>query len=145
MCAENPNGPVQLVSKSYFYNDLDEGNYSFQPWKKDRCDTSIMFEGGNLDETAYKKHLEKKNRAQLELENDTKYAKEGVCIVLCQNLYSVQAVKCYPSLKASSSYLKTKQFYYNFTIYNVASQEAKCYWFNEAQANLHPQITLLLE
>lgn len=60
VCAENPNGPVQPVSKSYFYNHLDEGNYSFQPWKKDRCDKCIMFEEGHLAETAYQNHLEKK-------------------------------------------------------------------------------------
>lgn len=73
------------------------------------------------------KHLEKK-KTRLELENDSKNAIEGACIVLCQD---VQAVKCCPSLNASALYYKTKLCCHNFTIYNVASQEAKCYWFNE--------------
>lgn len=63
VCAENSNGPIQPVSKSYFYNYLDEGNYSFQPWKKDRCDKCIMFEEGHLAETAKPKALGEKKQS----------------------------------------------------------------------------------
>lgn len=73
-----------------------------------------------------------KNRAREEKANEAK-AENGTHFVVCQD---VQSVKVCPSLNASALYYKTKLCCHNFTIYNLATHDAVCYWFTESQADL---------
>lgn len=133
LCKENEAGPVHPVSRCTFDKLISELNLSFQQPKKDRCDKCIMFEVGSLTEEQYKKHIDAKNRAREEKDYDKKKAIEGSAVVLTMD---VQAVKVCPSLNASALYYKTKLCCHNFTIYDLASHAATCYWFNETQTDL---------
>ncbi|XP_044750002.1 uncharacterized protein LOC123310551 [Coccinella septempunctata] len=103
----------------------------FSP-RKDQCDLCFMFKNGNLAEEDYKKHIEAKNAARIEKKNDKAQALEGKCHVITMD---VQAVKLSPQIPASTLYYKTKLCCHNFTVYDVATKEVVCYWYNETQAD----------
>lgn len=48
----------------------------------------------------------------------------------------VQAVKCSLVLNASALYYKTTLSVHNFKMYNLATDEAANYWWNEAESDL---------
>lgn len=64
---------------------------------------------------------------------DKEKASRGECIVLCMDL---QAVKVAPTLNATKIYFRTKLGCHNFTIYNVTSHQATCFWFTEIDNGL---------
>lgn len=92
-----------------------------------------MYEVGNLSEEEYQAHIAKKEMARVEKDADTQKAMEGKCLVITMD---VQSVKVTPSLNASALYYKTKLTCHNFTIFNNANHDTKCYWFDESQADL---------
>lgn len=47
----------------------------------------------------------------------------------------LQAVKLAPYLQAGAFYYKTKLCVHNFTVYNMTTHDATCYWFTEDQSN----------
>lgn len=133
ICQEHETGPVHHISRCAFDNYVSKLNLSFQQPKKDRCDECIMYEVGNITQQQYDSHINKKNKAREEKERDKQQAIDGTAIVLTMDL---QAVKVCPSLNASAVYYKTKLCCHNFSIYDLASHNVSCYWFNETQAEL---------
>ncbi|KAF2891460.1 hypothetical protein ILUMI_14713, partial [Ignelater luminosus] len=57
----------------------------FNP-KKDRCDTCVQYESGNLNEEEYKIHRQEKARAQEEKAKDKEKAQNGRCHVIVMDL-----------------------------------------------------------
>lgn len=97
------------------------------------CDTCSSYNTGNLNETDYQTHINLKNRARKEKEDDKKKAAAGEFILLTMDL---EAVKVCPFLTASALYFKTKLTCHNFTVYNLITRHCKCYWFDETAADL---------
>lgn len=132
LCLGHVDKPIP-VSRFTFDQMITKQNLAFQLPKKDRCDICCMFEVKNLDDVAYNVHIEKKQEARSEKENDKKNAQEKNFLVFTQDL---QAVKVCPSLNASALYYKTKLCNHNFTMYDLTSHKARCYWFSEADVDL---------
>lgn len=108
-------------------------NIAIHQLKKDMCDTCMTYQIGNLSEHDYQQHISRKNTARQEKEKDKKDALEHKYIVLNVDL---QAVKVCPFLTASAVYYKTKLALHNYSVYNVTTHHATCYWFAETEADL---------
>lgn len=103
----------------------------FHP-RKDQCNDCFKYKNKNLSEEVYDKHVKLKNRAREEKNIDKENAKLGHCFVLTMD---VQAVKLCPHIPANALYYKTKLCCHNFTIYNIATHECTCYWYDEINAD----------
>lgn len=108
-------------------------NLSLYQIKKDKCDLCTQYEVGNINEEEWNKHITRKNRARLEKIKDKEAALEKKYRLLTMDL---QAVKVCPSLQASAIFFKTKLSCHNFTVYDLASHHATCFWFTETDADL---------
>lgn len=125
--------PIKPLSTFTFYKVIESENLAFQQPKKDRCDTCVANDAGLVSEEVYNDHVNLKERARHEKRLDKDRAIEGTHFVITQD---VQAVKVCPSLNASALYFKTKLACHNFSVYDMKSGSARCYWFNETQADL---------
>lgn len=81
----------------------------------------------------YEEHTKRKNKARLEKETDKKKATSGEFILLSMDL---ESVKVCPWLTASALYFKTKLTCHNFTVYDLITHQATCYWSDEIAADL---------
>lgn len=64
---------------------------------------------------------------------DKERAIRGDCYTFTVDL---QSVKLAPYLRTSSMYYKTKLCVYNYTVYNLADNRVRCYWFTEVDTDL---------
>lgn len=133
-CQENDK---EFLSRRTFNNEFLRSNPSLYMPKKGQCDFCCSFKVGNVTEQAWKEHIDLKNRAREEKSADKASAIEGVCHVLTQD---VQAVKMAPSLQASALYFKTKLCVHNFTTFNLANHDVRCYWFDESNGGLEASV-----
>lgn len=129
-CREHQRTPLsrQVFSKAFKLKNL-----SLHQTKKDRCDTCVSHEAGNLTEDEWLLHINQKNRAREEKSADKNRAIQNECITLCMDL---QSVKLAPNISASAIFFKTKLCCYNFTIYDLKSHRATCFWFTEVDSDL---------
>lgn len=132
-CTHDENYQLEPLSRHSFDKVGKELNVGFSLPKKDMCDTCISYGTKNLSEEEYNIHILRKNEARSEKEKDKSKGEKGECVVLTQDL---QAVKVCPILNASALYYKTKLCCHNFTVFDLNTRNAKCYWFDETQANL---------
>lgn len=108
----------------------------FHP-KKDQCDDCCSHKTGNITDEEYAQHVLKKDRARKEKDTDKGIAQSGACHVFTQD---VESVKLAPYLQASAIYYKTKLCVHNFTLYNLATKEVMCYWFDESNSTLEASV-----
>lgn len=120
------------ANRTTFNKYFKEMNLAIFHPRKDRCDVCVKFEVGNLPEAEYLLHVNKKNMAQNEKIADKKDAENGSCHVICMD---VQAAKLCPKTLAGSMYYKTKLTCHNFTVYNLKTKDATCFWFDETAAD----------
>jgi hypothetical protein len=124
---------IKPLSRGSLSNLFREMNLSIHPIKKDRCDVCIQHEVGQISDEARNSHIKLKNRARLEKSNDKILAERKQCRVLTMD---VEAVKVSPFIQASAAYFRMKLCCHNFTIYDLASWEVVCFWFDETAADL---------
>lgn len=124
---------ISHLSRQVFDTVVSEKNISIFHPKKDACDICIKYNIGNLKEEEYRKHIDRKELARCEKNEDKKRAEKGECIVLTAD---VQAVKLAPFFNASALYYKTKLCVHNYTVFDLTSHDATCYWWNESQGEL---------
>lgn len=128
-CGQNGKKPL---SKSMLMESVRSLNISIFIPRKDQCNDCFKFKSGNLSQQDYDKHVSLKNRARAEKEADKESAKSGNCTTLTMD---VQAVKLCPSIPANALYYKTKLNCHNFTVYDIATHECTCYWYDEITAD----------
>ncbi|OXA41429.1 hypothetical protein Fcan01_23893 [Folsomia candida] len=104
----------------------------FSP-KKDQCGLCTSHPFGQISDEEYKLHIDKKNNARDEKIKDKCSAAGNQCHVITMD---VESVKLSPILKASALYYKTKLVVHNFTLYNLNTREATCYWWDETEGEL---------
>lgn len=121
------------MSQNSLTKMLKKKNISLYKPKKDECDICCQYNEKNLTEEKWQEHQHQKDRAREEKINDKNESLKGVKHVLTMDL---QAVKVCPSIMASAVYFKTKLCVHNFTMYNLATRQCTCYWFDETQADL---------
>lgn len=131
-CKDNDK-KTYIVSFPIFDDMLTQMNISLYKPKKDKCDVCCSFETNNINEMDYKNHLERKDRARKEKEDDKAKALRGETYTL---VVDVQAVKICPVINASAIYYKMKLNCHNFTVYNLATHQSTCYWWNETEGDL---------
>lgn len=134
---DRSNGVNKLKSTSlsygYFcdlFKELKLGLY--QP-RKDRCDTCVAYENGNITEKEYNDHILQKNRARKEKDDDKKKAIAGEARVF---VWDVEAVKLAPQNKSGILYYKSKLKNHNFSIYDLKSTDCTNNWWNEADGGM---------
>lgn len=109
---------------------LSNENISIYQNKKYQCNVCCSYKSGNIPEDQWQAHTKKKDDARKEKEKDKNDAIAGFQIALPMDF---QAVKLTPFICANAFYNKTKLACHNFTICNMATKEATCYWFSEDQ------------
>lgn len=124
---------VGKVSRFTFDSVFQEQNLSLFSPRKDQCDLCCAHQAGNLAEEDYVKHIEGKNRARTEKNQDKEKAASNLAHVFTQDL---QAVKLAPFTKASAFYYRKKLNVHNFTMYNLQTHKVVCYWFDETATDL---------
>ncbi|KAK4874640.1 hypothetical protein RN001_014000 [Aquatica leii] len=97
------------------------------------CDVCVSYKEKNIIETEYNAHIKRKDRAKTEKQHDKDKGQAGEVTLLTIDL---EAVKVCPYLTASTLYFKTKLNCHNYTVYNLVTQHATCYWFDETASNL---------
>ncbi|CAG9763518.1 unnamed protein product [Ceutorhynchus assimilis] len=128
-CQENEKKPLSAKTLTKMAEEMNLA--LFRP-RKDQCDICFKYKNGNLSEMDYSEHINMKNSARKEKEEDKKKALEGQCNVIVMD---VQSVKLAPQLKASALYYRTKLCCHNYTIYNLKDRRATCYWYDETNAD----------
>lgn len=112
---------IQPLSRQVFTNTFNDLNLSLFHPKKDQCDTSCAFKARNIEAAVWEEHCVKKDDARAEKVKDKQLA-NNTTLVACMDL---QGLLLCPKLQASALYYKMKLGVHNFTIYNMASHEAK--------------------
>ncbi|GFO05386.1 formation of crista junctions protein 1 [Plakobranchus ocellatus] len=108
----------------------------FKP-RKDQCNVYCEFREGNVDESVYNPHRERKAAAQAENSKDkalNHQPHQSQTKVVCVD---VQRVLLAPSLKASPLYYKTKLQLHNYTVFVVGSTDVECFLWNEVEGGLN--------
>ena len=122
---------IPYCSNCLFYNVFDEMNLSLYVPKKDQCDKCIEHSVGNITEEEHYEHMCKKQEAY-----DEKARDKSICLedetrkVIAIDL---QAVLLCPKLQASALYYRTKLACHNFTVMDLASKSASCYFWTEVE------------
>lgn len=103
----------------------------FSP-KKDQCDLCCSFNKENLTQELYEEHIKKKDEARSQKHDDKVNSDERTAVYTMD----MQAVLLSPSLKASALYYKTKLKVHNYTFYDLKTNDAFCYVWNESEGGL---------
>lgn len=131
-CKESNNENIIMCQNS-LTKMVKQLNIALYKPKKDECDICCQYKEKNLTEEEWAKHQTDKERARKEKANDKEESMDGSKHVVSMDL---QAVKVCPSIFATALFFKTKLCVHNFTLYNLASKQCTCYWFDETQSDL---------
>lgn len=117
------------------FNALNLGLY--KP-KKDLCDTCCGHEAGTVDDTEYSEHIKRKDEARASKAADKSQAiADGNIKVITVDLQSL--LVC-PKLNASALYYKMKLSCHNYTVYDLVTHAALCYFWHECDGELTSNI-----
>ena len=106
---------MRSASIFYFFQIIQENNYSIFSPRKDLCDVCISVQNGNLSKEAYDYHILLKHETRNEKNEDKASATEK------KSIWSMdlQAVLLCPRSNASSLFYKTKLRVHNFTLFTI--------------------------
>ena len=114
-------------------------NLGFHAPKKDQCESCEVFnqkqqigEATDNDEKEHKAHLERKEDARYQKDQDKQKAvSDGSYHTVT---FDLQAVLTTPCSRVSQLYYKRKLRCYNLTIYSLSDKKVACYLWNETDA-----------
>ncbi|CAG5047306.1 unnamed protein product [Parnassius apollo] len=124
-----PSQNIEPLSIAKFSNTLEIENISLFKPKKDECEKCLSYKLGNIPEPEYREHIESKNEARIEKENDKK-TEEFVFTM------DKQTVLLAPKSNVSSLYYKTKLCTHNFCVFNLKNKDGYCFLWNETEGGL---------
>ena len=127
----------QPISKTMMFRILNTKNVDLFRPKNDLCNTCESYKVGQVSLEDWKSHVMEKERARSEKDFDKIQASRGKCHVIAVDL---QATQQSPMVRANCIYYKSKLNVYNYTVYNLGNGRAKCYWWNETQADLSASV-----
>ena len=129
---EQKGQPVYGISQ--FTKMFNEINLAFFKPKKDLCDMCCSYKAGTIQEDIYRQHIQRKEEAAAAKAFDKELSEaDGKQNVITMDLQSL--LLC-PKLQASCLFYKTKLCCHNFTLYDLTSRAALCYFWNETSADL---------
>ncbi|CAG5054524.1 unnamed protein product [Parnassius apollo] len=120
---------IKPLSIAKFSNTLEIENISLFKPKKDECEKCLSHKLGNISDAELKEHIDRKNEARIEKEND-KNSEELVFTM------DTQAVLLAPKSNVSSLYYKTKLCTHNFCLLNLRNKDGFSYLWNETEGGL---------
>ncbi|CAG4981288.1 unnamed protein product [Parnassius apollo] len=120
---------IKPLSIAKFSNTLEIENISLFKPKKDECEKCLSHKLGNISDAELKEHINRKNEARIEKEND-KNSEELVFTM------DTQAVLLAPKSNVSSLYYKTKLCTHNFCLFNLRNKDGFSYLWNETEGGL---------
>lgn len=129
-CEDNSEEALSMYT---FWEAFDDMNLALFVPKKDQCNICVSYSAGNVDAKEYNTHLELKDKARIEKNEDKAKAEAGKQHAFVMD---VQAVKLCPVNNANKFYFKTRLKVHNFTIFNLATRQCTNYWWNESEADL---------
>ncbi|XP_055676595.1 uncharacterized protein LOC129785944 isoform X3 [Lutzomyia longipalpis] len=120
------------------YRDVFNANFNlaFHVPKKDACDACTSFNNCSASEKEIRRndhmaHLQEKSIAR-EIKNENKKAARESDNI-CAAVFDYEKILNAPSNHASALYYKRKLGVFNFTIYDLGTQNACCYVYDETQ------------
>lgn len=127
---------VAFVNYVIFYRIFkDDFNISFFSPKKDLCETCCAYENTENEEKKRKKEYYDQHLVEKELSRkEKKYDKEEL-IDTQVAVYDLQAVMQIPKGDVSVFYYKSKLNVFNFTIYDLKSNECECFVWDESNGH----------
>nr|CAI5821888.1 unnamed protein product [Callosobruchus analis] len=113
-----------------------EYNIAFFSPKKDQCEDCMAFKVASDEEKIslkddYENHLKEKELSRREKENDKNNSDEGTIVAV----YDLQAVLQCPKGDVSTFYYTCKLNVFNLTVYEIKTHTAKCFMWDESEAN----------
>lgn len=130
---------VKPVAASRFKKQMIKHNIAIHAPKKDQCDVCVGYKAGNIEDTVYQLHIQRKTDAREAKAEDKKVGQESPGEIAVMTM-DVQAVKLAPFLQASAIYFKTKLCVHNFTIFDLVTKDCHCYLWHEAEGGLEANI-----
>lgn len=117
-----------------FKNLFNELNLGLYKPKKDLCDTCCGHDAGTVDDSEYSEHIKRKDEARASKAADKRQAiTDGNMKVITVDLQSL--LVC-PKLNASALYYKMKLSCHNYTVYDLVTHAALCYFWHECDGEL---------
>lgn len=122
-----------------FYRKIFNNYYNldFHMPKKDQCDDCVAYKNmtdENKQEVKndYELHIKNKNTARNWMNEDKRLAKNNSS--MCATTFDLEKVLTMPRSESATMYYKRKISLYNFTIYDLATQEGSCFVWDETIA-----------
>lgn len=136
MADKDPKLLVSLRRYRYIFNH--DFNLFFHRPKKDQCDLCSAYHTSKGEEKAameekYQKHRRDIKVARDLMAGDKNEAKSDKTV--CAASFDLEKVLNAPKADFSALFYKRKVSIYNFTVYNLATNEGYCYVWNETVAN----------
>lgn len=134
VCEEKGQPYANYLMYSRIFNY--EFNISFFSPKKDQCEDCVNFANATVEEkeqlrAKYDMHLKEKDLSRIEKDNDKKSSDRATVVAV----YDLQAVLQCPRGDISTFYYASKLNVFNFTIYEMKTHSAKCFVWDESEAN----------
>ena len=108
-------------------------NYSLFQRKKDKCDTCVGHDVGNVTEDVYKEHVKRKNEGFDLKEKDKKSANNKDTFVFTAD---TEALLIAPLNDANCMFFRTKLNLHNFTFFNLFDKDVMNYLWTEVNGDL---------
>lgn len=121
------------LSSTVFFKVMEERKISLFRPKKDECEKCANYKQGNVEETEYRLHMERKDDARKEKANDKD---SDNCVVFAVD---TQAVLLCPVSKVSVLYYKTKLQVHNLCFKNLKNKDAYSYLWNECEGGMNAE------
>ena len=127
-CEDNNRQAFSSWKVSEFFND---NNYSLFQRKKDKCNTCVGHEVGNVPQQVYDEHMRKKNEGFDLKEADKKNANNKDTFVATAD---TEALLIAPLNDANCMFFRTKLNLHNFTFFNLHDKRVMNYLWTEGKS-----------
>lgn len=121
-----------FVSRASFIEIFKSKHIGIFSPKKDACDVCCSYKTKNINQEEYDLHIKRKKEVRQEKDNDKANTSDEVAVFTMD----LQAVLLAPKMEASALYYRTKLKVHNFTIYNLKTQDGRCYLWDESEGGL---------
>ena len=123
----------KIPVKEHIYRRLFNTRFNlvFHKPRKDSCLTCDKFKLGSVSEEQYQTHMNRKESARQEKDNDKKKAKEDASVHVCT--FDLEQVLSTPNSSTSTIFYKRKLNVYNLSAYSLGTGSGLCVLWNETE------------
>lgn len=132
LCEDKNQHSANYVMYSRIFRE--EFNLSFFVPKKDQCEQCLAYSNASEKEKAELQHSHETHLKETKLSREEKMNDKSNTDTTVVAVFDLQAVLPCPNGQASSFYYVSKLNVFNFTVYNLKTNEADCYVWHEGEA-----------